>query len=193
MIVLLSGKRKSGKDFVAEKLQALNPFSRPMRIIRLSAPLKKAYASEHPGVDYQQLMTSGEYKEKYRADMVRWGEAKRNSDPNYFVKLSFADLDVHLKSSLVVVSDCRRKTDIESIKKLFDDPGYHNQLAIVTVRIEATREARESRGFTFTAGIDDCETECGLDDYPHDFIFKNDSGGDISPLIDFLDARLEAP
>lgn len=72
MIVLLSGKRKSGKDFVAEKLQvsfffsrfsmvkplfkALNPFSRPMRIIRLSAPLKKAYASEHPGVDYQQLL-----------------------------------------------------------------------------------------------------------------------------------------
>ena len=94
---------------------------------------------------------------------------------------------------MVVVSDCRRKTDIESIKKMFDDPGYHNQLAIVTVRIEATREARESRGFTFTAGIDDCETECGLDDYPHDFIFKNDSGGDISPLIDFLDARLEAP
>ena len=37
--------------------------------------------------------TSGEYKEKYRADMVRWGEEKRNADSAYFVRLSFGQLE----------------------------------------------------------------------------------------------------
>ena len=62
MIVLLSGKRKSGKDYVAEKLndrvEHVNPFNRALRIIRLSAPLKKAYASEHPEVEYEKLLVN---------------------------------------------------------------------------------------------------------------------------------------
>ena len=39
------------------------------------------------------IQTSGEYKEKYRADMVRWGEEKRKSDSAYFVRLSFGQLE----------------------------------------------------------------------------------------------------
>lgn len=189
MIVLLSGKRKSGKDYVAEKIQQLNPFNRPVKIIRLSAPLKKAYASEHPGVDYEKLLTSGEYKEKYRADMVRWGEEKRSADSAYFVRLSFAQLENDDLKGVVIVSDCRRKTDISCMKKIYETTS----IPVVTVRIACDEETRNSRGFKFQAGIDDCETECGLDDFNHDFELQNDARSDISPLIDFLRGRLETP
>ena len=63
LIVMISGKRKSGKDFVASKLY--KHFGEDSRIIRLSAPLKKAFATEN-NLDYENLLTSGMYKELYR-------------------------------------------------------------------------------------------------------------------------------
>ena len=45
-VILLSGKRKSGKDFVAERLlPALG--GEDAVVVRLSGPLKKCYAEEH--------------------------------------------------------------------------------------------------------------------------------------------------
>ena len=60
-------------------------------LIRLSAPLKSAFAREH-GLDYAALLTAGPYKEKYRESMVKWGEEKRRSDTGYFINLATADL-----------------------------------------------------------------------------------------------------
>ena len=50
LIVMISGKRKSGKDFVASKLY--KHFGEDVSIIRLSAPLKKAFATEN-NLDYE--------------------------------------------------------------------------------------------------------------------------------------------
>jgi phosphomevalonate kinase len=74
LILLFCGKRKSGKDFVTEKL--FEAFSEDGRIVRLSGPLKKCYADEH-GLDYEKLLSAGEYKEKYRLDMIKWSEEIR--------------------------------------------------------------------------------------------------------------------
>ena len=64
LIVMISGKRKSGKDFLASKLY--KHFGEDnVSIIRLSAPLKKAFATEN-NLDYENLLTSGMYKELYR-------------------------------------------------------------------------------------------------------------------------------
>ena len=63
LIIMMSGKRKSGKDFVASKLY--KHFGDDVSIIRLSAPLKKAFATEN-NLDYENLLTSGMYKELYR-------------------------------------------------------------------------------------------------------------------------------
>lgn len=63
LIIMMSGKRKSGKDFVASKLY--KHFGDNISIIRLSAPLKKAFATEN-NLDYENLLTSGMYKELYR-------------------------------------------------------------------------------------------------------------------------------
>ena len=63
LIIMMSGKRKSGKDFVASRLY--KHFGEDVSIIRLSAPLKKAFATEN-NLDYENLLTSGMYKELYR-------------------------------------------------------------------------------------------------------------------------------
>ena len=146
LVVLLSGKRKSGKDYIAEKLAR---YFAPSKIIRISAPLKKAYAMEHNlgrwafklakfsifasaksiltlsrlrgtifsldwvvmrvngselksmskshSKDYNQLLTSGPYKEKYRESMIKWGELKRDQVPSYFCQLSWGEVATHEK------------------------------------------------------------------------------------------------
>ena len=66
-----------------------------------------------------------------------------------------------------IVPDLRRTTDLAFFRN-----HYKN---IITVRINASLEVRVQRGFVFTSGIDDEESECGLDDiYDWDLIINND-------------------
>ncbi len=79
IVLLFSGKRKSGKDFIAEKLHILlqekvRPYTSV--IIRLAGPIKKTFAQDH-GLNFEELMSSGPYKEQYRRDMIEWSETKR--------------------------------------------------------------------------------------------------------------------
>lgn len=73
VILLVSGKRKSGKSYVVEKLfkyfeDKADKFS--LNEIILAAPIKEIYAKDH-GLDYERLLGTSDYKEKYRLDMIR--------------------------------------------------------------------------------------------------------------------------
>lgn len=59
--------------------------------------------------------------------------------------------------SIVIVSDIRRKTDIQ----FFRQCGF----IIKTIRIDANEEVRRQRGWKFEAGVDDVRSECDLDDF----------------------------
>ena len=83
VVILVCGKRKSGKDFVSEALCA--SLGDTSSIFRLSAPLKRAYARIH-GLDLSQLMGAGGYKETHRRNMIGWGEAVRERDPSCFCR-----------------------------------------------------------------------------------------------------------
>ena len=172
VVFILSGKRKSGKDFVANKLKAI--FGHDCcEIIRLSGPLKHEYARQN-GLDFDRLLDSTSYKEFYRQDMIRWGEEKRNADPSHFCRLAVKMMlsgiskenDLSLKP-VWIVSDARRKSDVRYFKENYDK--------VVHVRINACEEIRKSRGWIFTPSVDDAESECGLDDEEFDFVIQNDS------------------
>ena len=82
LILLFSGKRKSGKDYVTDRLQVRcdkRLFRCPRHkgcgyfqeqlgsgsvILRLSGPLKECYAKEH-GLDFEKMLSASDYKEKY--------------------------------------------------------------------------------------------------------------------------------
>ena len=71
IILLFSGKRKSGKDYVCTKL--FNKFNSRhfVQLITISAPLKKLY-SDANNIDFEKLLDSSDYKEKHRKDMIRF-------------------------------------------------------------------------------------------------------------------------
>ena len=70
----------------------------------------------------------------------------------------------------------RRKTDLQFFQDNY--PGK-----VTTVRIVASDSVRAERGFVFTAGVDDAESECGLDDVADwDYVIRNDGGDDGSAL-----------
>ncbi|XP_033121816.1 phosphomevalonate kinase-like, partial [Anneissia japonica] len=137
-------------------------------IIRLSAPLKEQFALEN-GMDFTELLSSSEYKESCRSKMILWGEEKRNENPSIFCEL--ATKDKH-DTPVWIVSDARRKTDILYFRKKYPD-------VVKTVRITADMDVRQSRGFSFVKGVDDAESECGLDDIRDwDFTITNNGGTD---------------
>ena len=41
------------------------------------------------------------------------------------------------------------------------------------IRIWASEEVRVQRGFSFQGGVDDAESECGLDHETFDFVLEN--------------------
>ena len=61
------GSEKSAAEDVQEE-EATVADVRNAMIIRLSAPLKRRYALEHQ-LDFDQLLDSSEYKERYRKGM----------------------------------------------------------------------------------------------------------------------------
>ncbi|XP_051921650.1 phosphomevalonate kinase [Hippocampus zosterae] len=150
LILIFSGKRKSGKDYVTDFIQD-RLGEDVCGVVRLSAPLKQAYAQEH-GLDAEQLASSGPYKELYRADMIRWGEARRLRDPGFFCRL--ATRGAH--QPVWVVSDARRMSDLRWFWNNFPEQTR-------CVRVQSREETRRRRGWIFTPGVDDAESECGLD------------------------------
>lgn len=161
LAIVFSGKRKSGKDYCSDKLLALLGDS-VGEIGRLSGPLKRAYADEH-GLDYNELLTASAYKETHRKSMIAWGEARRNADSGFFArKILHA-----AKAPVLLVSDARRTTDVDFFVR--------NVETVVRVRVAASEAERKTRGWTFAGGVDDAESECGLDSYtPWEFNITNE-------------------
>uniref|UniRef100_A0AAA9SVF5 Phosphomevalonate kinase n=1 Tax=Bos taurus TaxID=9913 RepID=A0AAA9SVF5_BOVIN len=140
LVLLFSGKRKSGKDFVTEALQS-RLGADVCAILRLSGPLKEQYAQEH-GLDFQRLMDASTYKEAYRSDMICWGEEKRQADPGFFCR----KIVEGVCQPVWLVSDTRRVSDIQWFQEAY---GAVTQ----TVRVVATEESRQQRGWVFTPGV----------------------------------------
>ncbi|XP_046749071.1 phosphomevalonate kinase [Diprion similis] len=166
-ILLFSGKRKSGKDYITDKLQQRLNDSQCVTI-KISGPIKTHWA-ESLNLDLKELLGDGEYKEKYRQQMIAWGEDMRKKDTGYFCRAAIDMYNAH-NIPIWIVSDIRRKTDIQWFVENFGN-------ACKTVRIIANDGVRTKRGWIFTPGIDDAESECDLDDINNwDLeVFNNDS------------------
>ncbi len=164
VVLLFSGKRKSGKDYVVTKLaEMLGEVN--CEVLRLSGPLKKQYAIEH-NLDFDKLLDSSCYKEQFRSAMISWGEAKRRADPGFFCNLATKAAT----RPIWIISDARRKTDLAYFRARYKT---------VHVRVTASEETRASRGWSFVLGIDDAESECGLDNESFDITVDNDGDANI--------------
>ncbi|XP_017081469.2 probable phosphomevalonate kinase [Drosophila eugracilis] len=179
-IVLISGKRKCGKDYVSERLkQRLGSRS---RIVRISEPIKSEWARKLQ-LDLTALLSDGPYKEKYRRDMIVWSDEVRAQDYGYFCRVAMEEALAHHQTPYILVSDVRRKNDIKWFRETYGSER------VVTLRLTSRPETRCARGWTFTTGIDDVPSECDLDDMPDgfDFVLANDEELDQEAIDTLLD------
>ncbi|NXH10456.1 PMVK kinase, partial [Bucco capensis] len=134
---------------------------------------------EH-GLDFQRLLDASSYKESYRQEMIRWGEEKRRADPGFFCRRAVEGA----AQPVWVVSDTRRLSDVEWFRDVYG-------AAVHTVRVVATEETRRRRNWLFVAGVDDAESECGLDQgVTFDWVITND--GDEQSLDEQLETLLQS-
>ncbi|KAH0950184.1 hypothetical protein HN011_003658 [Eciton burchellii] len=176
-ILLFSGKRKSGKDYITEILHNRIGLQKSV-IIRLSGPIKTHWAKSLD-LNIDQLLGNGEYKEKYRLEMAKWGEDMRKEDYGYFCRAAI-DMYNAWDMPIWIISDVRRKTDIKWFLKNFGD-------VCKTIRIVCPEEVRRKRGWIHTSGIDDSETECDLDDVnTWDVLLENSDDSDIETIVQRL-------
>ena len=101
--------------------------------------------------------------------MITWGEERRNADAGFFARKVLAAAS----KPILIISDARRPGDVAFFQE--------NVPTVITVRVEASQETRKARGWVFSTGVDDAESECGLDDYaPWEFVVANDPGNDAA-------------
>ncbi|XP_013183683.1 phosphomevalonate kinase [Amyelois transitella] len=161
IILLFSGKRKSGKDYLTDNLQKI--LTDRCEIIKISRPIKSHWAKEK-NLNLNELLCDTQYKELYRLDMIRWSEDMRDKDYGCFCREACQNA---ADRPIWIVSDIRRKTDIRWFKETYGD-------IIRTIRIEADETTRVLRGYQFQPGVDDFPSECDLDDYYYwDLLINN--------------------
>jgi len=155
--LLLSGKRCVGKNFIASKFQKNLENS---VVVNLADQVKLEYSKKH-SLSYHKLCMDREYKEIYRPQIIQYGTEQRKIDPDVWCKKLEKCIDQY---EHIIIADIRYPNEI----KYFTD-----KYSAVSVRIEASNEVRENRGWIKDAKIDEHETETLLDDYTFDFVYDN--------------------
>ena len=163
MIILLSGKRYSGKDFVGDILVKKFNFKKKS----LATAVKKNYC-KIKNLDYNTFMNDRKIKEEHRQYLIDYSEGKKKQDPYYWCKI----LNNSIKENdNVVICDLRYMDELKYFQNIYPDAPF--------IRIHASLETRQERNWT-PSEIDSSESETLFDDYPFDFIITNDTYNNIS-------------
>ena len=103
----------------------------------------------------------------------------RNKDYGYFCRKAMEMYKAE-SSRVIIVSDCRRKTDIKFFEETFGTDCTKR------VRVKASEDTRKQRGYIFQDGVDNAESECGLDDLEggFDFVLNNDGDDSEKDILD---------
>ena len=149
-IIIFSGKQYSGKDTVAKVLlDEMTDYKR----FAMGDVIKLEYGKEK-GLTYEEIEKN---KAIYRPDLITLGNWGRSQDPDYWLKKIIS------QDGKIIVTDVRVPHEYEVFKAA----------GAVSVRVEASRETRASRGEL--VGETDI-TEIGLDDVKDwDYVIENNS------------------
>lgn len=152
-IIIFSGKQYSGKDTVAKVLLEQMP---EYKRCAMGDIIKLVYGAKK-NLTYQEIERN---KAIYRQDLIELGNWGRSIDPDYWLKKIIS------QEGKIIVTDVRVPHEYDVFKSA----------GAVTVRVDASREARASRGELI--GEDDV-TEVGLDHITDwDFVIENNSDYD---------------
>lgn len=149
-IIIFSGKQYAGKDTAAKIMLDEMP---DFRRCAMGDIIKLTYGTQK-NLTYEEIEKN---KSKYRADLIILGNWGRAQSPDYWLQ------KIVEQDGNIIVTDVRIPHEYEVFKKA----------GAITIRVEATREIRASRGELI--GEEDI-TEVGLDNIKDwDFVIENNS------------------
>lgn len=149
-IIVFSGKQYAGKDTAAKIMLDEMP---DFRRCAMGDIIKLTYGAQK-NLTYEEIEKN---KPKYRADLIILGNWGRAQSPDYWLQ------KIVEQDGNIIVTDVRIPHEYEVFKKA----------GAITIRVEATREIRASRGELI--GEEDI-TEVGLDNIKDwDFVIENNS------------------
>jgi hypothetical protein len=160
-IVLLSGWKGSGKDYIGDIIEKEYGYIKKKIGQSLKDEVSDKYNISRNLLETQEgkniVFKNGE---TYRDLLIRHGEAKKEKDINYWVK------NIVLEDS-IVISDWRFVEEYEYLKKT----GCN----IITIRIER-----------FDKIETECKTEHSLDDFKFDYKISNSIGTSSENILEML-------
>ena len=164
-IIIFSGKQYSGKDTAAKIMLDKLP---NYRRCAMGDIIKLTYGKQK-GLTYEEIEQN---KAQYRQDLINLGNWGRDQHPDYWLN------KIIEQEGNIIVTDVRVPHEYEVFKKA----------GAITIRIEASRETRQSRGTLI--GENDI-TEVGLDNISDwDYIVDNNS--DYDNLYKQIDSIVKA-
>ncbi len=150
-IIIFSGKQYSGKDTAAKILMEAMP---DYRRCAMGDIIKMEYGRQH-NLTYEEIEKN---KTLYRQGLIDLGNWGRQQSPDYWLEKIIA------QEGNIVVTDVRIKHEYEIFKKA----------GAISIRVEANRDVRESRGGKLIGEND--VTEVDLDNLQDwDFVIDNNT------------------
>jgi len=191
MVILISGKRFSGKDTLADILKnALESIDIECEITSFADELKRMYC-DHAKQDYKRMLTDREYKEQHREKMKDYyyelSKQKISFSEIVTDRIKEAVMAGFQKKKLYIVSDLRLKSQINSFRDL---RCKFPNIELLLVRVNVTDQSRSKRGWTKNDKVDLDPTETELDAWSDwNFRFDNNEPG-LEWVQNFVDTQL---
>lgn len=169
-LILLSGKRYSGKtfigNFIKNKLHKYN-----VKLLNPSDFFKQDFCEKYK-LNYQKILYDRLYKESHRVEMINYyNKIKNKYSLDYYCKKIINYITNTTEYNIYII-DIRHKFEIMFYEK-------HN-FKIIKIRRDVDDKIRNIRGWIYDKLIDDDITETDLDNYNDwDIVLKNDIDNDI--------------
>lgn len=160
-VILLSGKRFSGKDKVKDLLQK---FFKNSASLSLADECKQMYAKEND-LDGERLINDREYKEIHRNGLTEF--YKKSLTENEFFFESYVETIIKkVTVDTIIIPDIRTNNNLKFFHEIYG-------VNCVTIRINSTEEEKSKRGWIRT-DYDDSIIETELDNIDNwDYIIQN--------------------
>jgi phosphomevalonate kinase len=156
-VILISGKRAVGKDYIADKIQqSLEKLHLKVYRTSLGTLNKQLYAQKN-NIDFNRLEKDRRFKEDHRVAMIMHHTKMDESNPEWAVKSVLQDATAK-NADVLLVSDIRRLKDLEWFQS-------HSPSVPMMLRITANNQARLMHGWDPDAEKDQLPTEVELDIY----------------------------
>lgn len=166
IIVLINGKRRSGKGLLTNAIKDLcmKSYGQHIYILSFAQPIKDI---TQPILT--ELRWDGQNKEVVRPLWIAMGEVGRNIDNNIWcgkvfekIKDTINTLKTQNKNSLYLIDDLRFPNEldyfIKNVKLLNENSDDNTIIKVVSIRIEKFMDAEK-----FVPGVDDNSTEISFD------------------------------